>query len=295
MALFRKSGELLMQSFRVLRTDKQLLVFPLLSTIACIVVLISFTAPFIFAAIAGDLADRNNRPEITTGMKAIGFGLSFLFYFVNYLVIVFFNTALVSCAMERFDGKAPTVAGGIRAAMSLLPQILGWALLSATVGTILSAIEERVGFIGKIITGLVGAAWSIATYFVLPVLVVERTGPVDAVKRSVSVLSKTWGTALISNVGLGLINFMLFVLCLLPVALGGAISIRIHHWIPVAIGGFFSVLMITIFVLVTSAMQMILVAALYRFAASGTVPAGFSEPDMRAAFAPKKSDAPAAT
>lgn len=287
MALFKKSGELLKQSFHVLRADKQLLVFPLLSTIACIAVLISFAAPFIFTAIATDIAENHKKEELTAGMKALGFAVMFLYYFVNYLVIVFFNTALVSCAMERFDGKTPTFAGGMRAAVSLLPQILGWALLSATVGTILRAIEERVGFVGKIITGLVGAGWSIATYFVVPVLVVEKVGPVDAVKRSVSVMSKTWGTALVSNVGMAFINLGLFVVCLLPVAIGGALSISLQHWIPVAVGGFISVLLVMIFMLVMSAMQMILVAALYRFASSGQTPAGFDGEAMRTAFRTK--------
>lgn len=287
MALLRKSGELLKQSFHVLRADKQLLVFPLLSTIACIAVLISFAAPFLFTAIATDIAENHKKEELTAGMKALGFAVMFLYYFVNYLVIVFFNTALVSCAMERFDGKTPTLAKGMRTAISLLPQILGWALLSATVGTILRAIEERVGFVGKIITGLVGAGWSIATYFVVPVLVVEKVGPVDAVKRSVSVMSKTWGTALVSNVGMAFINLGLFVVCLLPVAIGGALSISTQHWIPVAIGGFFSVLLIMIFMLVMSAMQMILVAALYRFASSGQAPAGFDGEAMRTAFRTK--------
>ncbi|MBX3388699.1 MAG: hypothetical protein KF691_04515 [Phycisphaeraceae bacterium] len=291
MALFRKSGELLKQSFAVLRQDKQLLIFPILSTIACVAVLISFAAPFLFAAIAGDFAQRHEQREISAGMKAIGFGLTFLFYFINYTIVVFFNTALVSCAMERFNGRASTVSDGLRAAVSLLPQILGWALLSATVGTILRAIEERVGFVGKLITALVGAAWSIATYFVVPVLVVEKVGPVDAVKRSVEVLSKNWGQALVSNVGLGLINVGLFLLCVLPVAIGGALSVSIQHWIPVAIGAFFTVLLLIVFSLVTSAMRMILVAALYRFAADGSVPPGFVESDLRRAFAPKKSPA----
>lgn len=288
MTLFRKSGELLKQSFAVLRQDKQLLIFPVMSTVACIAVLISFAAPIVIAAIAGDFAQRHERTEISAGMKAIGFGLTFLFYFINYAIVVFFNTALVSCAIERFNGKSPTVSGGLRAAVSLLPQILGWALLSATVGTILRAIEERVGFVGRLITGLLGAAWSIATYFVVPVLVVEKAGPIDAVKRSVEVLSKNWGKALVSNVGLGLINLGLFLLCMLPVALGGAMSIWLQHWIPVAIGGFFTVLLLIVFSLVTSAMRMILVAALYRFAADGTVPPGFIESDLRSAFAPKK-------
>lgn len=284
---FRKSAELLKQSFRVLKQDKQLLIFPLLSSIACLAVLISFATPVIAYAIAQDVAKNYNKEELSAGFRWLGIAVSFLFYFVNYTVIVYFNTALASCAMQRFDGKNPTVGSGLGAATALLPQILAWSLLSATVGTILKMISEKVGFIGNIVTGLIGAGWTIATYFVVPILVVEKVGPVNAVKRSVSIMSKTWGTALVSNVGLGLINSVLFVACLVPVALGLALSIAMQHWIPVAIGGVLTFIAIVLWSLVTSAMQIVLTSALYRYAAGGVAPAGFAEADLRAAFAPK--------
>ncbi len=288
MGTITKSAELLKQSFRVLRQDKQLLIFPVLSSIACLAVFISFAAPMLATDIFQSILESKKQHALSGGMKALAFAIGFAYYFVNFFVVVFFNTALVSCAMQRFDGQTPTVRGGIRAAISLLPQILGWALLSATVGMVLRTIGERFGPVGKIVIGLIGMAWTIATYFVVPVLVVERAGPIDAVKRSVSVLSETWGKALVSNVGLGLINVGLFLLCLLPLGIGTAISIAMQHWIPAVIGGAFTLLMLIALALVTSAMQVILVAALYRFASSGDAPAGFDPLALRGAFAPKK-------
>ncbi|MBX3379522.1 MAG: hypothetical protein KF805_05480 [Phycisphaeraceae bacterium] len=288
MAMFKKSGALLTQSFRVLREDKKLIVFPLLSALACGAVLVSFATPIIFSGIIEDLSNKNGKEGISLAMKALGAGLSFLFYFATYTVMVYFNTALVSCAMERFDGKTPTVRGGLHAANSLLGPIIGWSLLAATVGTILRAIEERVGFVGKIVVGLVGAAWSIATYFVVPILLVERTGPTTALKRSVEVMTKSWGTALVSNIGLGLLMVLAYVAATIPAFLGLALTIKLEHWVPIAVGGAVTIAMIFLVALVTSAMQMILIAALYRFASTGNVPSGFVENDLRSAFAPKK-------
>jgi len=288
---FRKSAELLKQSFCVLKQDKQLLIFPLLSSIACLAVLVSFATPIIAYCVAQGVAKNYGKEELATSFRWLGLVVSFLFYFVNYTVIVYFNTALASCAMQRFDGKSPTVASGLGAATSLLPQILAWSLLSATVGTILKFIGEKVGIVGNIVTALIGAGWTIATYFVVPILVVERVGPFNAVKRSVSVLSKTWGTALVSNVGLGLINFLLFIACIVPVAIGLALSISMNHWIPVAVGGVLTFVFIVLWSLITSAMQIVLMAALYRFASDGIAPAGFVDADLRAAFAAKKSPA----
>ncbi|MGH7244238.1 MAG: DUF6159 family protein [Phycisphaerales bacterium] len=287
--VFRKSADLLKQSFNVLKQDKQLLIFPMLSSIACFAVMISFATPLIAYAIAKNVAANYGNHQLSAGFRGVGLVVSFLFYFVNYTVIVYFNTALVSCAIDRFEGREPTVARGMRAATALLPQILGWSLLSATVGMILRLIGERSGIIGNIVTALIGAGWTIATYFVVPVLVVEKVGPVNAVKRSVSVLSKTWGTALVSNIGLGIINFLLVIACLIPFGAGLAISIATSNWIAVVVGGVFTFVLLVLFTLITSAMQMILVAALYRFASGGVAPAGFDEGALRRAFAPKKT------
>src|SRR5262249_35476691 len=121
----------------------------------------------------------------------VAYVILFAFYAVNYFVIVFFNSALVACAIIRFKGGEPTVSDGLRAASNRLPQILAWALVSATVGIVLRTLESRSEKLGQIAAALVGAAWSIATYFVVPVLVVERVGPVEAVQRSFAVLRKT--------------------------------------------------------------------------------------------------------
>src|SRR6185295_2380292 len=118
----------------ILRHDKKLLIFPLLSGLACLLVTASFAIPIFlnenvrFLIKEGDVS--------SAAHSVISYVILFAFYFVNYLVIIFFNAALVACAMKRFNGEEPTLADGFNIAMARLPKIVAWSLVSATVGTI---------------------------------------------------------------------------------------------------------------------------------------------------------------
>jgi hypothetical protein len=287
MALFARSAALLKQSFNVLRHDTRLVIFPLLSSIACLTVLASFVVPLFVTGVLEEItatSGSGGTSQVHPYVREIGTLLTFAYYFANYFVIVFFNTALVACAMERFAGREPTVSGGLRHAAGLMPQIVAWVAVSATVGTVLKIIEDRVGFVGKFVTALFGVAWTIATYFVVPVLVVERLGPLEAVQRSTKILSKTWGTALVSNVGLGVIGFLLYAAATIPAIVGIVFTAQMNHWAPIVIGGGITVVLTIGIGLVTSAVSSILVATLYRYAATGEVPSGFEESALRGAF-----------
>lgn len=289
MGTIRKSAELIKQSWRVLRQDKELVVFPIFSSIACVLVLASFAVPMFMAGVFEQLTNGQSggRSSGNVTVPIYMYLVVFAFYLLNYLVIVFFNTALVSCAMDRFAGKNPTVGSGLKAAAGLFPQIFGWAMLSATVGTILKIIQDKAGWLGKIVAGLTGMAWAIATYFVVPVLVVERVGPVDAVKRSTEIMMKTWGKALVANIGLGLIGVALFFVAILPLVGGIALTIAMDNGWPVLIGGALFLICIVVLSLVMSTIKMITVAALYRFAAHGETPEGFDSAALQGAFRAK--------
>src|SRR5438128_2315901 len=129
------------QSWRLLAADLSLLVFPLLSGIACFAVLLSFVMPVVWSDSYRDLL----------GNRALGYGLMFAFYFLCYFAITFFNAALAACVIEHFRGGQPTVMFGLHAAAARLPQIVAWAALAATVGFILRLIEERVRLVGRLI------------------------------------------------------------------------------------------------------------------------------------------------
>lgn len=280
MGKIRTSWQIAKQCWRVLMLDKELLIFPIMSTIATLLVVASFALPLwgsgIFEAMRDD-------PQMAHDPRLLA--IYFLFYLVNYFVIVFFNAALVSCALIRLRGGNPTIGDGFRGAMKCLPAIFGWAFLSAVVGMLLQAVEERVGFIGKFVVSLIGLAWAIASYFVIPVIVTENVGPIEALKRSSSVIRKTWGETLVTQVGLSVIVFGAGLLAAGLFAGGGALmdtDPRVSLVLFVLGGIWLLAVGMTI-----ATMQAILNSALYLYAADGKVPANFDGELLKGAFAPK--------
>jgi hypothetical protein len=273
-----RGWELAKESWHVLKLDKELLVFPLVSGVACLLVLASFAVPLWNSGYLQAVMDEEVAPQ-----DPLAYVVLFSFYFANYFVIVFFNSALVACAIIRFKGGDPTLTDGFRAASARLPQIVAWALVSATVGLILRVIESRSERFGQIVAGLLGMAWSAVTYFVVPVIVIEKTGPVEATKRSFSILRRTWGEALTANFGIGFIVFLASLVGLVPIILGFvALSAGL---LPLAILGIVGGVLLLILVgLISSALNSIVIGALYLYAAEGSVPKHFEDQLLRDAF-----------
>lgn len=258
MGRISRGWQLTKLSFSVIRKDKELLLFPLISSIITILLAISFFLPFMLSSDWGEGASAEEA-ELTLLLLLIPF------YIIAYFIAIFFNVAIVACAMKRLDGGDPTFSYGIGFAKSRLKYIFQWAIFAAIVGLILRAIQQRVGAVGKILVALAGLAWSIATYFVIPVIAFEEMTPLNAIKRSAGILRKSWGEALISNLGMGLIFFAFallgFLFMIIGFAIGGAMGlvvgviIALIYWVFIAL-------------LATTA-QNVLMAALYRFATTG--------------------------
>ncbi len=138
----------------------------------------------------------------------------FVVYYLLVALAVFCNVALIGCALRCHAGQEPSLRDGVAAAMGRLPQILGWALVAATVGIILNAIEgfleDKLGFLGSLIGGLFEFGWSVVTYFVLPVLAAEGIGPIAAVRRSSAILRSKWGESLAGETRFGLVGLLFY-------------------------------------------------------------------------------------
>ncbi|MCA9007379.1 MAG: hypothetical protein KDA70_19060 [Planctomycetaceae bacterium] len=266
------------QSFRVLMLDKELLLFPIMSGISCLLVLASFALPLWNSKYIDTIMNDQQAPQ-----DPLAYVILFAFYFVNYFVMIFFNSALMACAIIRLKGGNPTVGDGFNAALNRLPQIAGWALVSATVGFILKMIESRSERIGQIVAGLLGMAWSITTYFVIPVLVVEKKNPFEAMKRSVSVLRETWGESLVANFGIGAIMLVIIIPVFL-LMMGGFMLIAAGNAVAGGVLIGISILLILLTSLVSSAVNAILIAAIYLFAAEGEAPEQFDRTLIAHAF-----------
>ncbi|MBI2749960.1 MAG: hypothetical protein HYX43_11640 [Burkholderiales bacterium] len=277
-----RSWQLVKASAAVLKQDRKLLLFPLISTMAMLAVLTSFAIPVLgWMALGG--RGGSGHPLASSTLYFLGF----LFYLTQYFVIFFFNAALVAAAMIRLDGGTPTMADGLRHAASRWPAILGYAALAATVGMVLRGIAERFEFVGRIVVGLIGVGWTLATYLVVPVLVARDIGPLDAVKESAALLKRTWGENLAGQAGLGSAFVLLnFVLITLGVVL--AISFAVNgSAILTVLAVLLTLGALLLSFLVHGALSGIYAAALYRFATQSGDTQGFDQQALRNAFLPK--------
>jgi hypothetical protein len=275
--------ELSKQSFRVLGSDKELVLFPLFSGVACLLVLASFAVPLWSTPWFREVIETKQATH-----DPFAYLILFAFYVINYFVIVFFNAALVSCALKRMAGENPTVTYGLQQAASRLPQIAAWAVVSATVGVVLKMIESKSEWIGKLVASLVGAGWAIATYFVVPILVVEQVGPLEALKRSTSLMRRTWGETLAGKMGVGLVVLAAMLPGFAAIALGTVAAGASGQPILAGVGVALGVVWILGVSLVSAAVQSILLTALYLYAAEGTTPPQFDPALLQGAFGSRR-------
>jgi hypothetical protein len=227
------------------------------------------------AAASGEQFHPNQSPVFLLGM--------FTLYVANYFVIVFFNVALVGVANSRLMGGTWTFRDGIELAWARKGTILLWALVAATVGMILRTIEERMGLIGRLVMRIVGIAWALACYFVVPVLAFEDLSPIEAVKRSSKLFKDTWGEKVVGGFSFSLVSMVLTLpgigIFVAAVILGGVKGL--------VIGFAFLILYFMMLSVMMSAVQGIFNAALYRYACFKQVPPAFDAQLVTSAWAPK--------
>jgi hypothetical protein len=279
---FARSFELAKASWSVVKADKELLLLPVMSVAALIVILGSLAVP---VAVLGGFTSGAASGDPSTGTM-LG---ALLFYIVAYFITLYFNTALVGAAMMRMDGQNPRLSDGLRIAWQRAGRIFGYACIAATVGLLLRSLEERVGWLGRIVIRLIGVGWTLATFLVVPVIVTRDVGAIEAVKESADLLRRTWGGNLIGNVGLGLVFGLAYVsltivavfVLLAAVQSGNAVFIGLV--IALGVLAFFTLAALH------ATMQGVYSAALYRYATEHATPLpGFGPELLENAFGPKK-------
>ncbi len=275
---FSNSWKLFKAAASVLAADRELLIFPILSTFGIIIISLTFAVPMFLSSFFDAL--------FSSKFGILGYVVLFLFYIVQYTVVFYSNTALVGAAMIRLNGGDPTVNDGLRVANSRIGAIIGYALISATVGMILKALSQRKG-IGRIIVSLVGMAWNLATYLVVPVLAVEGISPIAAIKQSVSLLRKTWGEQIIGNFGLGLvfgIANLILIAIFIPIII---LAVSSQSVILIAAAIIILLILFAVLGLINSSLNGIYTAAVYQYASTGKSSAFFDDQMVVNAFSQK--------
>ena len=241
--------QIALNSFKVLRANKQLIIFPILSGLSLLLVFASF-----FLALLG-MSDWK-LANIDAPGEALSYLVLFGYYIFNYFVIVFFNMALIHCCSLYYKGEEVTIRKGIDFSMSRIGKIFLWAVLAGSVGAILKIIQENAGWLGKIITGLIGVVWSIATFFVVPVIAYENLGPIDALKESAKMMKQKWGEGLGAGFSFGIINL---IGTLMAFAIGFIVYETINPIAGIALG----VLLVLGIATVLSAAKTIFISSIY--------------------------------
>jgi len=283
---FAASRMLVRQSFEILRQDKELIWYPVLGGLISLVFLASFIVPMSLVIGGDQVESATNDP--------LGLAIMFAYYLGLSFITTFFNVGLVAAAIHRMNGGNPTFSYGWNAAASRIGKIFVWSLISATVGVILKLIENKGGIFGKIASMLVGFAWSLLTFFIVPVILLENLSVTDSIKRSGVLFKETWGENVIGNVTMSLFFIPLMLIGIIPflvttfwifigffgeVANFGAIVVG---WLA---SGAYLVLLGVVF----SALNGIFKTALYRFATTKQAPPGFDPELIQTAFRQKGS------
>ena len=269
------------ESYGILWRCKRLLIFPILSAVAAILVIASFVIPLWQSGTIQAWAEAEEGQSRTSMYVTM-----FLFYFCNYFVIVFFNAALIASALKYLEDGTASVGYGLGIAMKRLPQVLGWALVSAVVGTLLRVIEGSNKRAGQFIAAILGMAWTAMTYCVVPVIVVDGAGPVKAFKESLRTLKSQWGTALVGNFSLGLLGFLLVV----PIAV---VMVLLFLAVPAGAVGLkvavacFGVILVLLAVAASSAADVIFQGLLFSYATGQTLPEEVNAYEFNVAFVAK--------
>ena len=287
MSRFSRSWLLIKASMEVLRNDNALLVLPAISSVVTLLVAGGFIAMAMSNGTFAAMHAAHPRGSIPLEFYAWMFCL----YVVQYFVVIFFNTALVGAAIILLGGGRPTVWDALRLAVSRIGAILGYAIISATVGVLLQLVAEKLGFVGRLIAGGLGLAWTAATFLVVPILAAEGIGPMEAIERSSELLRKTWGENLIGNAGISLVMSMISG-TIAFIGFGGGFLLfkRGYEVLGVALISAAGTAFLLV-VLVGAALAAIYSAAVYWYAASGKPPVDFDGDLISAAFTRKPTEA----
>ncbi len=279
MNTMRRSIDLMKQSWAVLKQDRELIWLPVISAIVAAVVAAMVLIPVALTQDLGAISETSGSgsQQLSAGTIVTLAALTLALAFIS----IFFRAALVSGAHERMMGGDPTVRSAIAGALERLPKLFGWAVITTIVGTILRAIEQRSGTLGRIVINIVGMAWAVTTFLVIPVIIIENSGAVTSTKRSVELFRHTWGENLSTQVGFGLIGFLAFLPVLALVLLGAAIG-TLFGFVLIALGVVAGIVLLT----VLNALGAVFQTALYHYAVSTQLSAEIDSTMLRNSFAP---------
>ena len=321
MSRFQRSWQLFKSSLAVMGRNRQLVLFPIVIAVLTSFIALLFLAGFTLqptghpyasaehwravgasvfgpdASDAGGAAHYSRGGAVQMAARANPLALAYfaVAYFVSMFCATFFNVAFYQQILRALNGQPVSIPDGLRFACTRWKAILMWTLFAGAVGYLIRTLEQRFGFIGRLILGLLGTAWSIACVFVIPVIITEAdaVNPFAVLKKSAITLRQTWGESLIGYAGVSLGSGLLVLLSLVWLAAGIGLAVVLQSiWLGAAV---FAVWLLGVIVLgyLTGIASQIFRCALYLYATQGTLPQPYDEQMMQMAWKVKKACAEA--
>ncbi len=271
------------ESWTILKQDKEMMWFPLISSLTNILFIVAF---FYVLFKTGSLSSvLGNSNEVNSNI--IKYAVIFVYYIVSFFISYFFQAGIITIAHARFNGENLSFKDGFKGALNNIGKIFALSAISATVGMILSIISEKSKIVGKIVASLFGAAWNILTYFSLPSLVVGKTTVRDSFKDSASVIRKTWGETIVVTLGVGFF-FSIVIFGGFVVAVG--VAYMIGKVLPALIIAGLFIIFLVVMSIISSTLGTVFKLALYEYAKTGVIPNGFSSSIIKEAISTPKPE-----
>lgn len=242
--------QMAMTSFETIQKKPFLLLFPVFSVFSFILIFATFAGGSYF--VFGDQIESILENEQYGNVATIAF--LFLYYLVNFFIVIYFNSALIYCASRILNGEDTNASDGLAYANSKIGKIFGWAVLAATVGTLLKLLQET-GKIGKFVASLIGVAWSILTFFMVPIIIFEDKSVFDSVKESGRLMKEKWGESLTANLSFGIF----YLLGMLAAIVVTVLLFSVNAILAIGLG----ILIVLLVITVISTAETIFVAAMY--------------------------------
>ena len=302
---FARSWSIFTSSIQVIGQHRKLLLFPFITSVCSVIMMLFFLAPTLLypsgyswneaahwqavGSLFGTLPDPGpdgGRVHLT----GLAYATIAVIYMVSMFLASFFNTAFYHQILKALAGEPVSIRSGIAFARTRLLSILMWSLLAGTVGLVIKALEQRLGWLGRWVMKLVGVVWSVASVFAIPVLVREGdTNPITLLRNSASTLRKTWGEALIGYAGLTAGSWIVALGSLVFLGAAVALAVALKFGALVLIAGAAWLIAIFTYSYIINVAGHIYRCSLYVYATEGVVPAPYSPDMMDAAWKVKKA------
>lgn len=287
---WKQSKAVTSQAWGVIKQNPYMLAFPAVSAVLAIIAVLVIGGAGVAALGLSQVEQEAASGEVSTASMIVGVIILFVAAYVATLITVVFMGGLVKCADEELQGRDSSFGAGLSASFSRLPALMGWALIETVVGWLISAVQGNgtndnvlVTILRVVLAGLMQVAWTIISFFVLPLIILRGKGPLQAIKESVGLIRKTWGMQVAGGVRIGGIIGLIAVLPgILVTIVGGfiALSGTPALGIPISTIGIIVVILASVLI---SAMKAVFSVALLHYVEDGMAIGPFDASQLQAA------------